>query len=431
MPVTRRQILENGLTTLAAVAAGGALAALPRTAAARSAQASPAKPAPAAPSAKLKLLILGGTAFTGPHLVRLALSRGHEVAIFNRGRTERRIGGIPDQTERLVGDRDPKVGDGLKALEGDRRWDAVIDLSGQYPRHVRASAELLRNRVRHYSFVSTISVFRQPYPAVLDENAPVETLDDPTTEDMAGGRNYGGLKAACERAAVEGMASPDKVAVVRPGLIIGPGDNTDRFTYWPVRAAGLGAGPGETWSPSMLCPGSPTDPVQGIDARDLAAWLLLLAERSTVGTFNTVGPAQPTGFGELIDACVKAAGPAAAKPVWADWSTLQAHQVAPWAEMPAWVPQPESPDEGHVAKVVNAKAIAAGLTFRPLAETVRDTLAWWPSEVERRERVGKDVVEQARSEGKQPPTLPPHQKLRAGISPEKEQRVLAAIAAAK
>lgn len=366
---------------------------------------------------KLKILILGGTAFTGPQLVRLAVDAGHTVTIFNRGRTEQRIGGIPDSVERLVGDRDPKVAEGLKALEGDRTWDVCIDLSGQYPRHVGASAKLLAGRVKHYTFVSSISAYTEPYPEKLDEEAPLAKLADPNTEDMAGGMNYGGLKAACEKAAMEAM--PGKVAVVRPGLIVGPGDQTDRFTYWPVRFSRAAAGE------AVLCPNDASDPAQWIDVRDLAEWMLKLAVDRPSGAFNAVGQPGST-MGSIVDACMAATGKKA-KPVWGKLEVLMQERVTPWGDMPVWVPRPEK-GQGWFGNVNFDKAVKAGLKFRPVQQTVSDTLAWWPSEMARRERVGKELTAQAEKDGKPAPKLPPHDQLRAGITAEREKAVLAKLA---
>ncbi len=383
------------------------------------------KPAAAADAkkpiaAKLKILVLGGTAFTGPQLVRLAVDAGHTVTIFNRGKTEARIGGIPDSVERLVGDRDPKVGDGLKALEGDRTWDACIDLSGQYPRHVAASATMLKGRIKHYSYVSSISAYAQPYPLLIDESAPLATLADPTTEDMAGGANYGGLKATCEKAAMDAL--PGLVAVVRPGLIVGPGDQTDRFTYWPVRFSRAAAGE------SVLCPGTPADPAQWIDVRDLAEWLLKLATDRPAGAFNAVGQPGST-MGSIIDACMAATG-GKAKPVWASAEFLEQKNISPWSDMPVWVPRADK-GEGSIAEMKFDKAAKAGLRFRPVKATVEDTLKWWPDEIKRRERVGKELVEQAKKDGKPEPKLPPAEQLRAGITIERETAALEAWSALK
>jgi len=415
--LSRREVVKTiavGAAGLAALQMGPAMA-----------RASGAKPAAAADDkkptrAKMQILVLGGTAFTGPQLVRLAMEAGHSVTIFNRGKTEARIGGIPDSVERLVENRDPKVGDELKALEGDRTWDACIDLSGQYPHHVGAAATMLQGRVKHYSYVSSISAYSQPYPMLIDESAPLATLADPTTEDMAGGANYGGLKAACEKAAIDAL--PGLVAVVRPGLIVGPGDQTDRFTYWPVRFSRAAAGE------SVLCAGTPADPAQWIDVRDLAEWLLKLANDRPTGAFNAVG--QPGGtMGSIIDACMAATG-GKAKPVWACAEFLEQQRVSPWSDMPVWVPRADK-GEGSIAEMKFDKAFKAGLRFRPVKATVEDTLKWWPDEIRRRERVGKELVEQAKKDGKPEPKLPLAEQIRAGITSDRETAVLEAWSTSK
>jgi nucleoside-diphosphate-sugar epimerase len=220
------------------------------------------------PAKKLKLLVFGGTGFIGPKLVDYALSRGHEVTLFNRGRTNTHLfADLP----KVIGDRDPDKGQGLKGLaEGE--WDVVFDDNGYYPRHVKASAELLAGRVQHYIYVSSISAYASFGTSGQDEDAPLAELADPTVETMgAAYENYGGLKVACERAAQ--AAYPQGATIVRPGYIVGPGDPTDRFTYWPVRIDRGG---------DALIPGTKADPVQVIDVRDLAEWMVLLAERKTL-----------------------------------------------------------------------------------------------------------------------------------------------------
>jgi 2'-hydroxyisoflavone reductase len=327
-----------------------------------------------------KILILGGTGFLGPQIVEEAVRRGHTLTLFNRGRT--RPGLFPD-IEKLRGDRD---GD-LKSLHG-RKWDAVVDTSGYVPRIVKDSAELLAPNVGHYIFVSTCSVYADNSKPGEDESAAVGTLDDPKTEKITG-ESYGPLKALCEKAAEAAM--PGRVANVRPGLIVGPDDPSDRFTYWPVRVARGG---------EVLAPGSPDDPVQFIDARDLGAWLVRLVEDRTTGVFNAMGPEKPLGMGAMLDAC-KAASGSDARFTWADADFLAKQKVSPWSDMPVWVPS--AGDSAGFARRSNTKAIRAGLTFRPVVETARDTLAWW-----------KTLPESRRA------------KLQAGLTPEREAMVLAA-----
>lgn len=332
-----------------------------------------------APAVKKKILILGGTSFLGPALVERALSRGHTLTLFNRGKTRP---GLFPQVEKLQGDRDGN----LKALEG-REWDAVIDTSGYVPRVVRASAELLAPRVGHYLFVSSISVYQDTREGGIDESSPVATVADETTEDVS--QHYGALKALCEKAAE--TALPGRVSNVRPGLIVGPDDPTDRFTYWPVRVARGG---------EVLAPGDGEDPVQFIDVRDLAAFLVGLVENRDVGVFNATGPLETLSMRGLLEACRQANGGNATF-TWADTAFLEAQGVRPWSDMPVWVPR--ATEMGGISRVSHARARERGLGFRPLEETVRDTLAWFR-------------------------TLPPERqaKLRAGLSPEREREALTA-----
>ncbi|WP_164017893.1 SDR family oxidoreductase [Pyxidicoccus trucidator] len=334
-------------------------------------------------SAPKSILILGGTKFLGPALVEFARSRGHTVTLFNRGKTN--PGLFPD-VEKLEGDRDPNKGEGLKALQG-RKWDAVVDTSGYVPRIVKASAELLAPNVGHYVFVSSISVYKDLSQYGIDESSPVATVEDETTEKVA--ENYGALKALCEKAAETAM--PGRVLNVRPGLIVGPDDPTDRFSYWPVRVSRGG---------EVLSPGDGQDPVQFIDARDLAAWIILNVERNTAGVFNATGPTQPLLMKELLDTCKTATGSDASF-TWVDAAFLEKQKVAPWQDMPVWIPR--SSEEKGLGRVSIAKALATGLTFRPTADTVRDTVAWFKT---------------------QPPER--QAKLGAGVTAEREKEVLAA-----
>lgn len=298
----------------------------------------------------MKLLILGGTRFLGRHLVEAAQARGHEITLFNRGLSSPNL--YPD-VEHLRGNRD---GD-LSTLEG-RRWDAVIDPSGYVPRIVRASAELLADVVEHYTFISSISVYPDSSLRNLDETAEVARLEDETTEDVAA--NYGGLKVLCEQVAEAIM--PGRVLNVRAGLIVGPHDPTDRFTYWPVRVA-LGG--------DVLAPGKPQRQVQFIDARDLAAWIIGMAETLRTGTFNVTGPAEMLTMTETLDAC-KTVSRSDTAFTWASDDFLLENTVTPFTEMPLWVPE----SYNGIMEVSIHKALAEGLTFRPLSDTIRDTLDW-------------------------------------------------------
>jgi 2'-hydroxyisoflavone reductase len=319
----------------------------------------------------LKLLVLGGTKFLGRHAVDAALAQGHDVTIFTRGETN------PDlfpEAEHLTGDRDGN----LDALRG-REWDGVVDTSGFVPRVVRQSAELLGDAVRRYVFVSSISVYADPSQA-LDESSPVAELEDPASENVQ--EDYGALKAAVERVVTEVYG--DRGTNVRAGLIVGPYDPTDRFTYWPRRLAEGG---------DVLAPGDPSAPVQFVDARDLGAWLVHLAEHGPAGTLNATGPAEPLTLGELLERTVAAVG-SDARLTWVDDQTLVDAEVGPWMELPLWLPGDE---HSEMMSADIRRALAAGLRFRPLEETVRDTLAW------------------SREAGEQRPTL----------SREKERTILA------
>lgn len=330
----------------------------------------------------MRLLIIGGTVFLGRHLAELALARGHRLTLFNRGQHGPEL--FP-QAERLRGDRRAD----LSALAG-RGWDAAIDTSGYLPRDVAASAGLLAPNVGHYTFISTISVYPTYEKVGIDEGDPVGTLPDPAVEEVTG-ETYGPLKALCERAAEEAM--PGRVLTIRPGLIVGPHDPTDRFTYWPWRVARGGP---------FLAPERPGYPVQYIDARDLAAWALDMVEAGRTGVYNATGPAAPRPLGELLAACAEAAG-VAAEPVWAGAGFLEQGGVQPWVELPLWVP--DTPEHAGFSQISIAKALAAGLAFRPAVATCADTLAW------------------ARSR-------PADHQWRAGLAPEKEAGLLAQLGAA-
>jgi len=298
----------------------------------------------------MKLLVLGGTKFLGRHAVDAALEAGHDVTIFTRGQTN--PGLFPD-VEHLLGDRDGK----LDALAG-HRWDGVVDTSGYVPRVVRRSAELLRDAVGRYVFVSSISVY-DDFSKPVNESSPVAELDDPTTEEIM--EAYGALKAACENVVEEVFG--ERSARVRAGLIVGPYDPTDRFTYWPRRIA-LGG--------DVLGPGSPEAPVQFVDARDLARWLVKLALDGPGGTFNATGPEEPLTFTQLLARARDAIG-SDANVVWVDDQRVLDAEVQPWTELPLWLPGAEY---AGMARADISRALAAGLTFRPVEETIVDTLAW-------------------------------------------------------
>jgi len=307
----------------------------------------------------MKLLILGGTVFLGRALVDAALARGHEITLFHRGKHNPDL--FPD-VERILGDRNTE----LDRLDG-RTWDAAIDTCGYFPRQVAASAGKLAGVVGHYTFVSSISVYAGFQEIGIDENAPVGTIEDPSIEEITG-ESYGPLKALCEQAAEAVM--PGRVLNHRPGLIVGPHDPSDRFTYWPVRVARGG---------NVLAPDRPEVLVQIIDVRDLAEWNIRMVEAGRTGVYNATGPAGPLTMGEVLDTCKSVSGSDAVLR-WAPEEFLLKNEVAPWSEMPLWVPESEG---AGFSAIDCSKAIADGLTFRPLPETVRDTLDWtktWPEE---------------------------------------------------
>jgi len=299
----------------------------------------------------MKLLILGGTLYLGRHTVEAARARGHEVTLFNRGRTHP---GLFSDVEPLIGDRDGNLG----ALRG-RHWDAVIDPSGYLPGIVRASNDLLRDAAGHYTFISTLNVYADRTKPGLTEDDALATLPEGSPETVTG-ETYGPYKAMCERE-VQG-AFPGRSAVVRAGLIFGPHDSTERSQYWPLRVAEGG---------EVLAPGRRTRPVQLVDVRDLAAWLVHLAETKTHGTFNGTGPDRALTMEQFLAAGRDATG-SDARFTWMDDAFLLEQKVGPYSEMPLWVPE-----ENHAFESVSVRrAVEAGLAFRPLEETLRETLAW-------------------------------------------------------
>jgi 2'-hydroxyisoflavone reductase len=337
----------------------------------------------------MRLLVLGGTVFLGRHIVAVATERGHDLTLFNRGRSDPRpVEGI----EQVHGDREHDLG----TLLG-RRWDAVIDTSGYLPRVVRASAELLSDAVDRYVFVSSISAYGTfPRPG-LDETAPLAPPPPPDADDVL--RYYSELKAACERE-VQGVL-PDRTLVIRPGLIVGPYDPTNRFTYWVGRLAEGGR---------VLAPGAFDQPVQLIDARDLGEWIVRMAEERAAGVYNATGPATPLRLGPMLER-IRGAASARAELVWIEEDRLAEAGVEPWDQLPLWLDLPRHPDFRGFLAVDIGRALGAGLTFRPLEETVHDTLVWARSGSEAPPR-GGDV-----------PLPPP-----AGLSREREAELLAQFA---
>ena len=335
----------------------------------------------------MKILIIGGTVFLGRHLVEAAQARGHVVTLFNRGLHNPEL--FPD-VEKLHGDREGT----LDALRG-RRWDVVIDTCGFVPRIVRASAELLADAVDRYVFISSLSAIADSSTPGNDEDAPVGVLADPSTEERTP-ENYGPLKALCEKTVEEVM--PGRALNIRPGLIVGPHDPTGRFTYWPMRVARGG---------EVLAPGRPERPVQFIDARDLAEWIIRLAEAGESGVFNATGPDYTLTMKDLLEECRAVSGSDASF-TWVSEKFLAEAKVGEWMEMPLWISEEASPDARGFMSVNCSKAIAHGLTFRPLADTVRATLDWANS----------------LSEAPAPDTSYLNPRPEAGMKPERESQVL-------
>jgi len=328
----------------------------------------------------MKLLVIGGTQFLGRHVVEAALASGHRVTLFNRGQTNPHL--YPG-VERLVGDRAVD----LSPLRG-RTWDAVVDTSGYVPRVVAASAGLLAGSVGHYTFISSLSVYSD-FSSPIDEFAPVATLDDPATEEVTGA-TYGALKALCERAVEQAL--PGRSLIARAGLIVGPYDPMNRFPYWLKRIPRGG---------EVLAPGSAAHPVQLIDGRDLAEWALRSAETGVSGVFNVTGPAISCAIGNVLSTISAVTG-ATPRFVWVSDEFLQRKDIQPLDGAPLWVPQ----EYRYFFRADIRRGLAAGLTFRPLADTARDTLAWLgsPEAAERTdtERFG----------------------IRSGLSPEREAELL-------
>jgi 2'-hydroxyisoflavone reductase len=315
----------------------------------------------------VKLLVLGGTQFLGRHVVEAALARRYSVTIFTRGRAPVPWGA---PVERRAGNRDPGIAPGLGALD-QGSWDAVIDTSGYLPRCVGASARLLEDRAAHYLFASTLSVYGDDGRMEQDERTPVAELPNPASEDVVA--HYGPLKAACERQVL--AAFDNRATIVRPGLIVGPYDPTDRFSYWVARFLHpelLGERGAE-----VIVPAPPSRPVQFIDVRDLAEWMLDLAAARVAGTFNACSPPGRWTFGTLVDALGQQArvDGRAVTPVWTDDARLLAHGIVPWAELPLWLPESDPSVAGFMSFSCG-KAIGHGLRFRPLERTIADTSTW-------------------------------------------------------
>ena len=361
MDNTRRRLLKTGLAGGAALATG----CTPGFSESREEQPSPQR--------SIRILILGGTGFIGPHMVREALRRGHEVELFNRGRTASSL--FPD-LKLLKGDRDGGL-DPLKAGS----WDVVVDNSGYVPRHVQDSARLLAPLVSHYLYISTVSVYGD-FSRPINEDTAVWILEDETVEDVY--KHYGPMKALCEKRVVSEFGA-DRTTILRPTYICGPGDRSDRYTYWPVRTARGG---------EMLWPGTRSDDIQIIDVRDLANFTVECLEKKIIGTYNTVTSAGSFTMGDLLDDCL-AVTATDMTPEWVSTAFLNEQEV----RLPIWE-DPEG-EQARLQTVDGRRAVAAGLKTRPTRETARDTLAWWR-------------------------TLPAERTatLKEGLSPEKEAKLL-------
>lgn len=337
---TRREFIGAGATLIGASVLGPAALA-------------------ASAQSKLSILVLGGTGFIGPHQIEVALANGHQVTMFNRGSNPGIFG---DSVEEIIGNRDAKLDAGLTALEGNRTWDVVIDNSGYVPRHVRDSAELLQGRVGRYLYISTTGVYNFDKTPSVNHVTPLHS-DFPDTEEVTG-ESYGPLKAECDLIVQEIYG--DAATIVRPTVIVGPGDRTDRFTYWVKRFHEGG---------DIVCPPDPGREAAWIDVRDLTEWVIKLCERNQPGVFIAAGPASPIDHEQVMYGFRAFS----AGPVRLHWPTRELLDEigfnAPWF----W--------SGERSRHMDASAsVAAGLTFRSLAESIRDTYEWWQSQSQERRK---------------------------------------------
>jgi 2'-hydroxyisoflavone reductase len=300
----------------------------------------------------MRILILGGTRFLGRHLAVAALARGHSLTLLHRGQSGH---GLFPQAEHLIADRN-----GTLDVLAKGTWDVAIDTNAYVPRHVRSVAMALQGRIGHYQLVSSISAYASLAQPGTAEDAPLATLADPTVEAITG-ETYGGLKALCETEALQAFG-PAACCLVRPGLLVGPFDPTDRWTWWVQRILRGG---------DVLAPGTPEAPVQFIDARDAATWMLDQAERGTTGPYNLTGPAEPLTMGRFLDTACATLQPSA-RLRWVDEAFVLGAGVAPWSDLPVWLPH--ASQALHQADI--RRALVTGLQCRPLAQTLRDTAAW-------------------------------------------------------
>lgn len=327
----------------------------------------------------MKILVIGGTIFVGRHIVEAALERGHEVTLFNRGRTET---GLFANVERIVGDRF----ESLDKLVW-RNWDVIIDTSAYVPRAVSKSCDALKLNCESYTYISTGSVYKDKSKIGINEDHETLVPKDPDSLEWSD-ETYGEMKSGCEVVVQKTFA--ERALIIRPGVVVGPYDPTDRFTYWPVRVKEGGV---------VLAPSTPDRPVQFIDGRDLGEWTIRLIEAKATGVFNAVGPDYRLTMAKLLNEC-KLVTNSNAEFVWVSDQQLLQHNVEPWSEMPFWIP--ENSDSVGMALRDNNKAIRSGLKFRALHETITDTLKWW-----QREKAGSE--------------------LKAGVSREREAEILSAI----
>jgi 2'-hydroxyisoflavone reductase len=386
MTIDRRRFLQLS------AAAGGALGlgALPTIAAGEVASSVSPMPEPGRARKALSILILGGTGFTGPEQVEYAIARGHSVTLLNRNRT--RPDFFKGRVEQLIGDLNADV----SALK-DKKFDVVIDNPTTAPSWVRNAAQYLRGNTKHYIFISTISAYASDKNVWADESDPTAPmpagLDPYTTDPTLFGKNYGALKAFSEKEVEKQY--PGMNTIIRPGLIVGPLDRSDRFTYWPYRIDKGG---------EVLAPGDGNDPVQIIDSRDIAEWTIRMAENRTLGVFNATGPVKPLTMSEMLYG-IKSVTSSGAQLIWVPASFLAEQKVRAWSNMPVWVP--DGPDNAAFSRRSIAKAMAAGLTFRTLAVTAKETLDW--------NKTRPEAELQALAEGR-----------RAGIPAQREAELLAA-----
>jgi 2'-hydroxyisoflavone reductase len=303
----------------------------------------------------MRMLVIGGTRFVGRYVVVAALARGHEVSLLHRGQTG--SGLFPD-AEHLTADRNDEAA--LASAVDGRSFDATVDVCGYVPRQVRTLADALGGRGGHHVYVSSVSAYAEPPEPGADESSPLAELEDTSTEEITD-TTYGGLKTDCERAATAAYGEQN-VTIIRPTYVVGPHDPTGRFTRWVDRIRRGG---------DVLAPGPQDAPVQVVDARDQGTAMVLLAERRTAGAFNTIGVAPPFSFGDMLDAIVDTVGPEGARLVWVDADRL-AEEGVDGAQLPLWT---EGGRENALA-MSNEAVLAAGMTVRPLADTIRDTAAW-------------------------------------------------------